>query len=245
MSADTVAGGSHTVALTLVNAGVLASVDGNAPLFFPVKGRLSATSLAEALNMFDEDPTTILIIGTRADGEPGWDEVDQNELDELMAASPLMIHVISEAQALALDPNTREPAAWLIMGTSLDETEGLTYGSVRWWVQDEDGVVNRADVKYLGTNSGQIYPRAGAGSPSLMAGMVEAIISKHPHVRRVHVWSTDGQSGGDAYKLPSGSFWETLKLPQAYKEAGGDVVVLPDPAEMLVIASGNGISHKK
>jgi len=247
MTTDMVAGGSRTIALALGKTGAHVSVSGNKPKSFPIKGTLNAASLAAALDMFTSDgiTTTILVIGTRADGTPGWDQIDP---DELTTATPHDVFFFSEAQALALEPGGKEPAAWIILATA--KVGGTTKGSARWWVHNsENGTVKRVDVEYLGTNFGQVYTLAGgnlSSSPAMVAGMVESVIMRHPGMIRVYVWSQDGMSKLTAYERgandkPNGQFWASLRLPEVYEAAGGDVVIVPHALNLLQIASKNGV----
>jgi|GEM_PF-5723057 len=249
MTVDTAKSG-RTVALAHGKTGVHASVDGDTPRSFPIKGELNADSLAAALELFANDAgttATILIIGTRADGTPGWDAVDP---DELVKATPHQVFFFSEAEALNLEPSDREPTAWIILATT---GSGSTLkGSARWWMQHpEEGTVERADVFYGGINYGQIFTLSGdnlADSPILVASLVEALIARHS-VKRVYVWSQDGLAGHWAYMQTADSstpperktFWGALRLPESYVAAGNDVVIVPSALSVLDIASKNGI----
>lgn len=246
MTTDTVVGGSHTVALAFGKSGVHASVDGATARSLPVKGKLNAESLAAALDIFTSPDvtTTVLLIGTRADGTPGWDQIDPDELTKSM---PHEVFFLSEAQALALEPGDKKPAAWVILATT--GSGDAIRGSARWWVQNADSAVTRVDVQYLGQNYGQIFTLAGenlANSPILVAGLVEALLMRHD-VARVYVWSQDGLTDHWAYTtgVPTDdrqTFWEALRLDKAFVSGGNDVVILPRAVTMLETASRVGVS---
>ena len=233
-------GGNRIVALAKGKKGVFASVDGGETTPFKVVGEVNAANLAKALDMFTDTATTLLIIGTRSDGTPGWDGLDPTDLSKLVACE---VHYLSEAQAFHREYATGSLAAYIILATTHREgTDGSEpdhlLGSARWWVEGPTGV-ERVDVQFLGENHGQIYT-IGGGSltdhPYMVARMVEDLLEKHPHVLRVYVWSQDGLKGNADF-TSDGIFMPAIQLPNAFRRDGGRVIVLNQATEMLEVAS--------
>lgn len=248
MTAELVAGGSRWIALAHGKTGVHAAVDGQKPHPLSVRGELNSESLAAALNTFTADGvvTKVILIGTRADGTPGWDEIDP---DAFVKGTPHEVHFLSEAQAYGLAPIEKRPVAWIILATA--NSNGEVKGSARWWVQDADDVVTCVNVHHLGIDHGQIFTFPGntlADSPVFVAGIVGSLVSHHSDVARVYIWSQDGLTGHWGYEKSTAqtervTLWRALRLPQAFTARGGDIVVIDEAQSVLRVASKHGVPH--
>jgi hypothetical protein len=261
---DAATGGNRrTIALILGKTGMYASVNGGDPTPLPLpeengtKPPLAVNSLLDALDHFalaDTD-THVVIIGTRADGTAGWDEVDPRELQNY-GPKTLQFEFLSEAQALqrgypnaqegdflarstypttfSKDPSFLQPregevnvCGYIIFATAPRPEDGALLGSVRWWV-DQDGVPTLVDIVHGASNRGKLYTIFGGSivtTPNMVVTEVERLVEAHPAVNVVFVWNQDGVTQYNAYKDPRGDFWYLVRPKGEFERVNGRVAV--------------------
>jgi hypothetical protein len=223
---------SHKAALNIVHGNVYIVIDGGERKPFLLDSTaVTAEVLGEALNDFQGD-WQVFIIGTRADGTAGWDEIDAAALTGIVN-HPLTF--LTEGEALhAAGAGDGKPSGYLILAEkpAFSPTDAL--GSARWWVASDQGV-RLANFTFLGNDHGQLYTLAGgplADTPSILGCVIESLVKNYPDVECVFVWSQGGIVGQE-YNSPDGEFWKHLNPPRAFDEGGGRVHIMTDPAAVL------------
>lgn len=271
----TVGGARRHIALILGKSGLYASVNGGEPSRLSLPGDekkkpLTVDSLLEALDTFTlaDAVTHVTLIGTRADGSAGWDQIDPRELQNY-GPKTLRFNFLTEAHALqhghtnakegdflirstnpvqfsndagflVPDKGTTQVCAYLIFATAR-RSDNVLEGSVRWWVE-QDGEPTLVDIIH-NDNRGKIYTIPGGSivtTTNMVVSEVDALLKIHPEVTVVYVWSQDGVAQYQAYTRHDGDFWYFLRPKGSFEAANGKVAVaLSAMAIARLVSAGN------